>query len=414
MQQPSLVRATGLVGAMLLGLGSILGTGAYVSVGIGAEIANTWVVLAICVAALTALFNGMSSAQLAAVHPVSGGTYEYGYRFLTPAAGVAAGSLFVIAKSASAAAAAMAVGTYFGSLFALPSWGTQVIALALIFVFTLLVLGGVKRTSMANAVLVLLSIAGLLIFVWMSLLADSPQATQSKISFEFDHFFQAAALLFVAFTGYGRIATMGEEITEPRKNIPRAIFLTLLVVSLIYIAVGYALMQYPLTGVGSAVGFSLSMLMPTGWAQWAVALGAIIAMCGVLLNLILGVSRVVLAMGRREDLPVHFAGLNASQTSAPAATWLTAAVMAAVVIFGDLKSAWSLSAFTVLVYYGLTNLAALKVSSAERFIPQWMSVLGLLSCFGLALFVPWQSLLLGVVLIAFILLIHALREKRRA
>jgi APA family basic amino acid/polyamine antiporter len=141
-----------------------------------------------------------------------------------------------------------------------------------------------------------------------------------------------------------------------------------------------------------------------------VAVGAVVAMGGVILNLILGVSRVVLAMGRRADLPMRFANLNDQQTSAPPATWLTCFVMLVLVAIGDIKTAWSFSAFTVLVYYGITNLAALKVTKSDRFVPKWVSILGLVSCLGLAVFVPWQVLLSGLIFIVVVLLIHQLRR----
>ena len=90
-----LARVVGLPGAILLGLGSIVGTGAFVSIGIAAGVAGPSVVLVIALAACLATCNGLSSAQLAASHPVSGGTYEYGYRYLTPTLGFTAGWLFL-------------------------------------------------------------------------------------------------------------------------------------------------------------------------------------------------------------------------------------------------------------------------------------------------------------------------------
>lgn len=130
-----------------------------------------------------------------------------------------------------------------------------------------------------------------------------------------------------------------------------------------------------------------------------VLVGAAVALLGVMLNLILGVSRVILAMGRRGDLPVVFGGLNVSQTAAPAATLLTAVVMMALALSGSIELAWSFSAFTVLVYYGITNLAALKIPAQQRFVPRAVSVFGLASCFTLTLFIEWEVLAAGALLI---------------
>lgn len=402
-----LVRSTSLAGAIVLGLGSILGTGAFVSVGIGADIAGGAVLWAILIAAVTALCNGLSSAQLASAHSVSGGTYEYGYRFLTPAYGVTAGSLFVVAKSASAATAALAVGWYVTNVTAIPEYLAQWIAAAVLVLFTLLVLGGVKRTNWVNAAIVTVSIVALLAFI---ITGHQQTAVVERASVEWWHVLQAAALLFVAYTGYGRIATMGEEVQNPRQVIPLAVILTLAVVTLLYLGVGSALLHFPSIADFQAEHFSLASLLSTGPIQWLVTAGAVVAMGGVILNLILGVSRVVLAMGRRADLPMRFANLNDQQTSAPPATWLTCFVMLVLVAIGDIKTAWSFSAFTVLVYYGITNLAALKVTKSDRFVPKWVSILGLVSCLGLAVFVPWQVLLSGLIFIVVVLLIHQLRR----
>ncbi|MBJ7268021.1 MULTISPECIES: APC family permease [Idiomarina] len=379
-----LVRETGLFGALVIGLGSIVGTGAYVSVGLSAEIAGSGLVLAILVAAATALMNGLSSAQLAVAHPVSGGTYEYGYQFLNPFSGRIAGILFVIAKSASAATAALAVAWYISLGLNVPPWIVKFIAVGLLLTFTVLVLSGVRRTNWLNALLVFVSLLGLIAFVGIGLsssgMSGVDPVTSSSLSL-----FHAAALMFVAFTGYGRIATMGEEISAPRRNIPKAVIITLAVISAIYIAVGLTILH--LGGIQSfeQSNFNIANLIPNHSWRWLVVTGGVIAMSGVVLNLVLGVSRVILAMGRRGDLPAKVAGLSGDSKSAPAATWITFAIMSLIALFGGIKAAWTLSAFTVLIYYGITNIAALKVSQTQRFIPKWVSILGLLSCFGLVL-----------------------------
>lgn len=402
-----LVRSTALGGAILLGLGSIIGTGAFVSVGFGVELAGAWVVWAILIAAAVATFNGLSSAQLAAIHPVSGGTYEYGYEFLTRQLGFTAGWLFVLAKSASAATAALAVGYALQSWFAGPAWLAQVIATLTLLVFTLLVLGGLRRSNRANAILVLLAVASLVVFIVSSAQLPMPIEQLAQAEPTWAELFGAAALLFVAYTGYGRIATMGEEVQNPRHVIPRAIIATVLVVTALYAAIGWGVLHYvPLT---TTADFVLAKLMPHGIWQQLVAAGAVIAMCGVILNLILGVSRVVLAMARRNDLPVAWARLNTERTSAPAAVWVTFAVMLVIVLVGDLRTAWSFSAFTVLVYYSITNLAALRIPTDKRFLPRWISILGLASCLGLAVFIELQIFFSGLVLIGLGLLWHAYR-----
>ena len=406
-----LQRTTGLAGAVILGLGSIIGTGAFVTIALSAELAGSYLLWAIAIAAVVAACNGLSSAQLAAIHPVSGGTYEYGYQFLNHDLGFIAGWLFVIAKSASAAAAAIAIGSAMQLWLGGAEWLASLYAAAVITLFALLVVGGVRRSNRVNALLVMLSVVALSVFIGYavnqatSLLNVSVPQPTSMIEV-----LSAAALMFVAYTGYGRVATMGEEVRQPRQTIPQAIIATVLVVTLLYLAVGWALLKLP-PALANQQG--LAAFMQVGIWQQVVIAGAVIAMAGVILNLILGVSRVILAMARRHDLPFALAQLNSERSSAPRAVWATALVMLLLVIAGDLRLAWSLSAFTVLVYYGITNLAALRVPQTQRFVPRWVSVIGLVSCLALVLFIEPFILYFGSALVFVGWLLHRWRWSQR-
>lgn len=417
MEHSKLQRTTGLPGAVLLGLGSIVGTGAFVSIGFGAELAGSYLVWAIALAAIVAACNGLSSAQLAAIHPVSGGTYEYGYRFLNHDLGFTAGWLFVLAKSASAATAALAIGTTVTNAFGWSGNAEVGLSIAVLAALTALVMGGLKRSNRANAVLVAIAIAALVLFIGYSYTLEPVTAAldAAQDPRQWSDVLAAAALLFVAYTGYGRIATMGEEVTEPRHTIPRAIATTVLVVTILYLFIGVALLNFPLGTANSLVLADLAKAQQAPfWLYSAIAIGAVVAMAGVVLNLLLGVSRVVLAMARRKDLPSSLSTLNAERTSAPAAILFSAAVMLVLVLMGDLQIAWSFSAFTVLVYYSLTNLAALQVSADLRFIPRWISILGLLSCLSLAAFVELTVLGYGIGLIIIGLIWHRIRRSSAA
>ena len=259
--QRSLRRVVGLWGAVWMGLGSILGTGVFVSLGIATGVVGTGVILAVVLAALVAIANGLSSAQLAAAHPVSGGTYEYGHRFIHPLAGYAAGWMFLAAKSASAATAALGCAGYFLHSFGFADYRSYRVglALALVLALTALVAGGLRRSNTANVIMVSMTIITLTVFVvfgWMSIdpailgerleghrsISGSGSATAliSKGWSELESasaLFHATALMFVAYTGYGRIATLGEEVQSPAQTIPKAIITTLLVSMTLYIAV---------------------------------------------------------------------------------------------------------------------------------------------------------------------------------
>ncbi|MEE2904301.1 MAG: APC family permease [Myxococcota bacterium] len=403
-----------------MGLGSILGTGIFVSIGIAAGITGPSVVYAVLLAALVATFNGLSSAQLAANHAVSGGTYEYGYRYLSPTLGFSAGWMFLCAKSASAATASLGFAGYLLSFSQISFAGDRVIiALAIISFFTLIVVGGLKRSNQANIVIVSVTLIALITLVVsgaphaldgfsQQLQLWQPSANNDGVA---KSFMRATALMFVAYTGYGRIATLGEEIKNPRRNIPRAMITTLSIIGILYALVSWvAVGVLGADNLGNAAKSSAAPLQKIGealgaeWLSTLIVIGAITAMLGVLLNLLLGLSRVALAMARRNDLPAKLARVNENNGSPTRAVLFVGIIIAGLSCLGSVETTWSFSAFTVLIYYSLTNAAALQLSAEERLFPRWISYAGLLSCLGLAFWVQplfWLSgtavLLVGVV-----------------
>ena len=408
---PSLARAVGLPGAILLGLGSILGTGVFVSIGIGAGVAGAGVVLAVALAAVVASCNGLSSAQLAAAHPVSGGTYEYGYRVLHPVLGFAAGWMFLCAKSASAAAAALGFAGYAATTLRLADAVHTPVAVAAVVAVTALVAGGIRRSNATNTVIVSLTLLALAAFVLAGLPAARAGGHLRLAALWPDglgaaSLLEATALMFVAYTGYGRIATLGEEVHAPARTIPRAIIVTLVASMLIYVSV--AVVGVAAVGAGDFAAATREAAAPlevvarsfgVPGVPWVLGAGAILAMLGVLLNLVLGLSRVLLAMGRRGDMPGAVARLAQRGATPVVAVWVVGALITALVLIGDLKTTWSFSAFTVLVYYAITNLAALRLPPAARRFPRVISALGLLSCLGLAFWVETTAWLAGSALL---------------
>lgn len=379
MSTPTLQRELGLPGAIVTGLGSILGTGAFVSIGLASGMWGDVVIWAIPLAAMVAVFNGLSSAFLAGRFPVAGGTYEYGYRAINQWFGFTAGWLFLLAKTASAASAALGVALYLGV-------DSQVVPLLAAIGVTLLVAAGIRRTAAANAVLITLTIGAIAWFAVSGLTGAGPTVSLSTSPPNGD-LLAAIAFLFVAYTGYGRIATLGEEVKRPAETIPRAVIVTLAVAATLYMAIeiGGRAMAGPGWGVVLEMGF---IDMPL------VTIGAITAMLGVLLNLVLGLSRVWLAMGRRHDMPKSLSKLG--RTGQPtAAVVLSGLAVAAVTLIGDISMAWSFSAMTVLLYYGITNLAALAVDRHR--LTSWA---GLGSCVFLSFFVPLSIWLFGLGMIA--------------
>jgi APA family basic amino acid/polyamine antiporter len=376
----TLHREIGTFGATMMGLGSIVGTGVFVGIGIAAGVAGPAVVVAIALAAAVATCNALSSAQLAANHPVSGGTYEYGYRWLNPTLGFSAGWMFLCAKSASAATAALGFTGYLLNMTGQESGWLVPGAISVIVVLTAIVLAGVRLSNQVNIVIVTITLFAMLSFVTVGF----GQISTANLSMNFEpaSLMNATALMFVAFTGYGRIATLGEEVVEPRRTIPRAIITTLIVSMILYIAV--AAVAVGTVGAPALTAATNQQAAPLEivarsfpWRiHTLVAVGAMTAMLGVLLNLILGLSRVVLAMGRRGDLPHSTSNLRV-------AVIVVGIVIGALTAIGSIKTTWSFSAFTVLIYYAVTNLAAIQLADDERLYRRWWAWAGLIACLAL-------------------------------
>lgn len=421
MQPPAqaLKRELGVFGATVMGLGAMVGTGIFVSIGIAAGAAGPSVILAIALAALVAVCNAFSSAQLAASHAVSGGTYEYGYRYLNHWFGFTAGWMFVCAKTASAATAALGFAGYFSHLIGRAADSMPLLAIGAVAAFTVLVLLGIRRSNWMNVVIVSVTLTALALFV----LAGIPQLLRNgagnltpfiPAEVGLGGFFYATALMFVAYTGYARIATLGEEVKDPKRNIPRAIVITLIVAAGLYILV--AVVGLGVTGITRFAAVTDSRATPLEAAATAlavpglptiVALGSVTAMLGVLLNLILGLSRVALAMGRQGDLPPMFGRLNRTSDAPSAAVVGVGIVIGTLALVGSVETTWAFSAFTVLVYYALTNLAALQLREEDRLYPRGFAVGGLIGCLFLAWWVPPRIWLAGIGLIGAGLIWHA-------
>jgi len=426
-----LKRELGIFGAMMMGLGSIVGTGVFVSIGVAAGVAGPAVILSIVLAGLLAMCNGFSSAQLAANHSVSGGTYEYGYKYLHPAFGFTAGWMFLLAKAASAATAALGFAGYLLHAF---GYGDRTwlpwVAIAGVVVLTAIVLSGMRRSSVTNIVIVSVTLFALGLFVAAGVPTLMAVGTSHLTPFfaggddgvwsDTRGFLYATALMFVAYTGYGRIATLGEEVKEPHRTIPRAIVLTLIVSAALYVAVG--LVAVGAVGAGALSDAAVHQAAPLEvvarrfaipGVAWGVAAGAVTAMLGVLLNLILGLSRVLLAMGRRSDMPKAVARLDAAGQTPWVAVVAVGVLVAGLAGVGSVKTTWSFSAFTVLIYYAITNLAALRLRHDERLFSPVFPWCGLVGCLFLAFWVDWPIGLTGLGLMVVGLAWHWARQPAR-
>ncbi|MDJ0725121.1 MAG: APC family permease [Prochloraceae cyanobacterium] len=415
-----LKRELGWFGATTMGLASIIGVGIFVSVGIAAGNSGVAVIAALFIAGLLSICNSLNFAQLAANHPVSGGLYEYGYRYLNPWLGFTGGWMYLLGKIAVAATAALGFAGYLINILGL-SETTPIVPIAetAVIILTLVVLGGMKRSKRVTTIILSITISSLL-FLVIAGGALLPAKGFQYLSFSqintdsfLFNFLQSIALLFAAYNGAGRIATLGEEVTEPRKNIPRAIILTLGIVVTLYIAVAVVSVgSIGAEGLASATVVQAAPLEVVAesfgipGAATVLAIGATAAMLSVLLSIILSLSRVFLAMGRRGDMPGFLAQLKGEQTQPYGAIILSGTVVALLVLTGDVATTWSFGAFGGLYRCVIGSMAALQLKDDERLYPRWSTWLALLSCVFLAFCIDWQIWIIGFALIGFGILWH--------
>tara|TARA_R110000850_G_scaffold203228_1_gene329470 strand:+ start:81114 stop:82385 length:1272 start_codon:yes stop_codon:yes gene_type:complete len=395
-----LERSLGLKDAVGVGLGAIIGAGIFVVTGVAAGVSGPAFLIGLFVAGCIATCNALSSAQLAAQYPFAGGTYDYGNRLLSPLWGFSAGWMFLISKLSAGSVVAIGFGSYFYQLTGLGS--PLALAIAAIVLLTIANLLGIKKAGTLNLFIVGFTILALLYFV----ISGFPEIKQTNFKpfapFGVQGIAESAALLFFAFTGYARIATLAEEVQNPKKTIPKAIIITIVSAIILYGLVSVTaigVMGYEAMAQTTAPLQLVSNSLNTPLIKTVVALGACTAMLGVLLSQILGISRMFFAMGRNSDFFPVFQKVNEKRKVPVIAILFTATVIALLTLFGTFIFVLAAAAFTILLYYSITNIAALKQSKADRLYPEWVPILGLTGCLAMAVSLNKNVVISGIVLL---------------
>ena len=395
-ERPSrLARRLGTADAVVIGLGSMIGAGVFAALGPAAATAGVGVLLALALAGAVAFCNATSSAQLAAVYPASGGTYVYGRERLGRFWGYLAGWAFVVGKVGSLTAMALTFGFY-----AAPSLAEPLAAAAVVFL-TAVNYRGIEKTARLTRLLVASVLATLAAVVAASLLggqADGERLLTGWPEVSVLGVCEAAGLLFFAFAGYARIATLGEEVRDPGRTIPRAIPLALAITLLVYAAVAASALaavgaeelaeaEAPLAA--AVQGGDLDALVPL------VRIGAALASLGVLLSLLAGVARTAFAMAAEGDLPRSLAAIHSRYRVPHRAELVVGTVVAVTAATVDLRSAIGFSSFAVLLYYAITNVAAFTLPRDQRRWSRVVAAAGAVACIALAFTLPAVSVIAG-------------------
>ncbi len=410
---PRLARRLGLVDAVVLGLGSMLGAGVFAAFAPAAAAAGAGLLIALAIAAIVAYCNAISSAQLAARYPESGGTYRYGRHRLGPAWGFVAGWGFVVGKTASCAAMAITFGAY--------TWPDHPVppAAAAVVVLTVVNYLGVTKTVRLTRVLVALTVGALAAVVVAALAGGQadPANLSGWTSGGLIGVAQAAALLFFAFAGYARIATLGEEVREPARTIPLAIPLALGIVVVVYAVTGAAVLAVLGPAELATSIAPLAAATQSGTLSWltpAVRVGGAVASAGALLALMAGIGRTTLAMARDHELPHVLAAIHPRYQVPHRAEILLGLTITVIVVTADLRNAIGFSSFAILIYYAIANAAAFTLPGRQRRWLRPVAVLGAAGCGVLACTLPPGTALTGAAVLALGLIGRAARAVRAA
>ena len=401
----ALARRLGTGDAVVIGLGSMIGAGVFSAFAPAAAAAGSGLLIGLALAAGVAYCNAVASAQLAAQYPTSGGTYVYGRERLGEWWGFLAGWGFVVGKTASCAAMALTFASY-----AVPGsdWAQRLAALLAVAALTAANYHGITRTAGLARVLVAASVLALLIVVVAIATSGNTDAANldgwaSLRSGGVYGVLQSAALLFFAFAGYARVATLGEEVRDPERTIPKAIPIALGITVALYAAVALAALLAAgpdALAASTAPVATAAKLAGAAWAVPIVRVGAAVASLGALLALIAGIGRTSMAMARNGDLPGWLAAVHPRYRVPGHAELAVAAVVSVLVLTTDLRGAIGFSSFGVLTYYAIANVAAYTQPEERRRWPRALNVIGLVACAALVVALPLSAVAAGVAVLA--------------
>ena len=378
MNENSFSRTLTLKNSIYLGLSSMIGAGLFNNIAPTAKISSYSAILGLLLASTLAFANASSSAQLASLYPQTGGTYLYAKNVLGKGAANIAGFVFIIGKTISCIAIALTLGNYLSPV------NSKEFAVLLSFVVFLIGFTGIHKTAKIAKWFVWI-IFGILAFYTVSILTtpevnfNIPVADQ----FSLNSLLLAGSIWFFAFTGYSRLATFGEEIKNPEKIIPTAIFTGLGITILCYLVISWVTLSIvdPEIIMNSKTPLLVAMdLSAMSEFSFLIVFGSSIAMTSVFLALMPGISRIYVAMARDGILPRVLSTIHKKFNSA----YISELLVLITVIIGiyqlNVINSIKLSSFFILLYYSITNLSVIRLEKKQRIYSVVIAYYGLIVC----------------------------------
>ena len=372
-----------LFDAVGIGIGSIIGAGIFVVIGIAAVPAGSGLMASIVIAGVVSLFTAMSTTELSSKITVEGGIYEFAAEMISPLIGFLTGWIWIISNIFSGAAVALGFGHYFASM--VPSIDARLSAALICILLTAVNLTGSRHSSLLNNVLVIIKLLVLTLFVFVGSMHIKTGNLLPLVPFK-PGLLYGAYFIFFAYGGFARIAVVSEEIKNARSNVSKAIFISLAISAVVYLLVGFVAVGVLSASVLGQSNSPLSDTMTIAGSLMAsriVSAGALIATATVLLTSILGVSRVAYSIANKGDLP-HLLSLLSTRFNAPFhAVWISGTIMMLLSVFIDITQVVSISVFSSLFYYTTANISAIRMNKLDRRFPAFVPILGALTCVAL-------------------------------
>jgi APA family basic amino acid/polyamine antiporter len=392
-EQPQLKPTLGLFDATAISVGAIIGAGIFVVTGIAAGLAGSALIVSMLIAAAISLFTALSFAELTAWQPKEGSIYEYTYQLISPFAGFLTGWMWILSNTFGGAAVSLGFANYLTAL--IPILPVNWVAAILCVAFTALNFLGIRQSALMNNFLVVAKLLILAFFIILGLAYINPSNFMPFAPFQVGVFY-GACYIFFAYGGFARVAVIAEEVKDAKRNVPKAILLSLIISTIVYILVG-------VVAVGLIGASSLSdpnspplthAISTTGnaTAVYIVSVGGLLATASVLLTSILGVSRMAYAMAKRKDIPQTLSRLHQRYNTPYYSIWIIGALMTLLVLFIDLTKVVAIGTFALLFYYAFANVSALRLKVQKRLYPQFVPILGTVTCLALLIFILLASI----------------------
>jgi APA family basic amino acid/polyamine antiporter len=391
-QQGGLKPSLGLFDATAISVGAIIGAGIFVVTGIAAGLAGSALVVSMLIAAVIALFTALSFAELTAWQPREGSIYEYTYQLISPFAGFLVGWMWILSNTFTGAAVSLGFAYYLTALF--PNLQANLVAAVFCIVFTTLNFFGIRQSALFNNFLVAAKLLILAFFTIFGLTHITPANFLPFAPSEIGVLY-GVCYIFFAYGGFARVAVIAEEVKDARRNVPKAIVLSLVISTIFYILVGLVAVGLVgatrLSGSNSPLTEAIS-ITESAAAVYIVSAGGLLATASVLLTSILGVSRMTYAMARRTDMPQALGKLHRKYNTPYYSIWIVGILMTLLVLFIDLTRVVAISTFALLFYYAMANISALRLKVQKRLYPPFVPMLGTATCIALLVFILFASI----------------------